>query len=353
MNNKNTESLGKYIFDNVFNAVVALIWFRLIFRVLPNMTFSQSKWILRAMMLVCVSVGVLLTYKKRRNSLSMLVNIMFPLELYALVAFWHELRILSIALLVSAILLSLAYLYLIFSAKIPRKKDPRTVIKQRAVRGVLGMRTIVTIVMSVLVIQLWSNVLFNNSLFKTDQTATKGTDVNEYTIANNIEVVSNLREEVWETLSIDEKMHTLQTIANIESHFLGLPHELNLQIESLDENVLAHYVETTHSISLNINCFDGSAHEILDSLCHEAYHAFQHRLVDAYDSVDPEYQNLMIFNNAERFKNEFKHYRRGEDDFIEYYLQSCEQTARTYGANAVQDYYAKIESYCEAAEEHT
>lgn len=353
MKNKNTKSMGEFIFENAFYAVLALIWFRLIFRVLPDMTFSQSKWILRGMMLVCVSIGVLLTWKRRRNSLSVMINILFPLELYALVAFWREIRTLSIVLLVISIILCVAYIYLIFSYKIPQRKDPRIVLKRRAVRSALGARTIVVVVMAALIIPLGGNVLFNNSIFSSNQKATRGTDSNEYTIANNIEVVSNLREEVWETLSIEEKMYTLQTIANIESHYLGLPHELNLQIESLDENVLAHYVDSTHSISLNINYFDDTAHEILDSLCHEAYHAFQHRLVEAYDSVDPEYQNLMIFNNAEQFKEEFQHYTRGQDDFFEYFLQGCEETARVYSASAVQDYYRKIDLYSATLEDNT
>ena len=87
------------------------------------------------------------------------------------------------------------------------------------------------------------------------------------------------------------------------------------------------------------------ADEILDSLCHEAYHAYQHCLCEAYDSVDAEFRDLRAFEGILEYKAEFADYTHGDDDFYAYYFQRCEADARSYAEDAVYDYYRKIGNY--------
>lgn len=161
-----------------------------------------------------------------------------------------------------------------------------------------------------------------------------------------MDTVLNLQEEKWETLSTDEKLSTIQTIANIEANFFGLPHELTVKLKTLGENTIAHYNDLNHSITLNIDYFDSySASETLESLCHEAFHAYQHRLCDAYDSVDDASRNLLVFQYIQQYKNEFDNYIRGKDDFGSYYALTCESSAREYAEDGVEKYYNYIEKY--------
>ena len=61
---------------------------------------------------------------------------------------------------------------------------------------------------------------------------------------------------------------------------------------------MACYKDRTHVITINIDHLEvDQAHDILDSLCHEARHAYQHRLCDVYDSISEEQRELLVFYN--------------------------------------------------------
>ena len=146
-------------------------------------------------------------------------------------------------------------------------------------------------------------------------------------------------EEKWDTISMEEKVSAMQVIANIESRYLGLPHELTLIVSQLPSGTVACYNDRTHHIEIDVEHLeDASPLEILDSICHEAYHAYQYRLCDAYDCLDNEYKTLIDFYDATLYKEEFANYINGEDDMFEYYHQQCEIKAREYAQISTEEY---------------
>ena len=88
-----------------------------------------------------------------------------------------------------------------------------------------------------------------------------------------------------------------------------------------------------------------SVEEVLNSCCHEAYHGYQHRLVDAYNESSEENQRLRIYRNVVYYIEEFGDYADGYEDFCSYYSQRCEMDARAYAEDAVVDYYSRIDEY--------
>ena len=76
-----------------------------------------------------------------------------------------------------------------------------------------------------------------------------------------------------------------------------------------------------------------------------SYHAYQHRLIDAYNSVDVEYRDLLTFYFVPIYEEDFQNYGDGKDDDLAYYFQMCEMKARDYAEESVIDYYNKIEMY--------
>lgn len=88
-----------------------------------------------------------------------------------------------------------------------------------------------------------------------------------------------------------------------------------------------------------------SSWEILDCVLHEAYHAYQHCLVDALKDVDENNLNLLDLRRAVTYAEEFDDYTDGEEDFYAYYVQSCERDARAYAEEAVDEYQEKIYAY--------
>ena len=128
------------------------------------------------------------------------------------------------------------------------------------------------------------------------------------------------------------------------SHYLGLPHELNVRLGPLQEDNLANYDDKTHVITVNIDHIEYDPPEtILDSVCHECFHAHQRRACDAYETIPAEYKGLLEFYNVQVYSEEFSNYIG--DNSEEYYYQLVERHARAYGAASVKDYYDNINEY--------
>lgn len=132
-----------------------------------------------------------------------------------------------------------------------------------------------------------ANVLFGSSLLKSDVRPATKTNLSEQTIANNMDTILLLQEDEWEKLSAQERLDVLQTVANIEQRYLGLPNELNVGVANLDADILGYYTDKTHEIIVSADSllYD-SPWEVLDTICHEAYHSYQYRLVEALNGAD-------------------------------------------------------------------
>lgn len=138
----------------------------------------------------------------------------------------------------------------------------------------------------------------------------------------------------------------MQTVANIEAYYLGLPNELNVSVANLRENILGSYSDATHTIYISLSHLENDAvHEILNTCCHEAFHAYQYRFIDAYKSTDKNVKSLRLYKKAISYLQEFDNYIDGNKDFCGYYEQVCETDARNYASNAINKYYNKINEY--------
>lgn len=352
MNNNNTMSKGYYVFEHIFWSAIAMIWYRnLLFRSIGGMSYSSSRTVLWSVLLVAVVLGVLISWKRRRNNLSLFVNVATPFEIYTLITYAHNFSAIVWIATFIAVLLSGLYTFLLLTQQIKNRTRKRAIIKKRILRASLGSRTIIACCFLSLILCLGVNAVFGGFIFSPSVAAENKNAQEEITTANNIDMISQLDENAWSSLSTEEKLNTLQTVANIEAYYLGLPHELNVTLGSLSESTLACYDDRTHMITLNIDHFDSdSASEVLDSVCHEAFHAYQHRLCDVYDNTDDEYKGLMTFYDIQHYKQEFSNYVNGKDNALEYYFQWCEIDARAYARDAVADYHTKINSYLEKEE---
>ncbi len=74
-----------------------------------------------------------------------------------------------------------------------------------------------------------------------------------------------------------------------------------------------------------------SSQEVINVICHEAAHARQYRLCEAYDSLDSSAQSLPCFNNVQLYRYEENNYIDGDaDDYYMYYMQAIEIDSRRY-----------------------
>lgn len=112
------------------------------------------------------------------------------------------------------------------------------------------------------------------------------------------------------------------------------------QIENPVENSLA---SDYYRIVLDVDeLLSSSGEEVLNSLCHECYHAYQRAQVEAYSQVDDDLKNLRMFILIPEYEADFANYD-GSDSFS-YYMQTVEIAARQYAEDAVEDYKNQIEA---------
>lgn len=82
MTNNNTMSKGYYLFEHIFWGILTLIWFNnILFRNIEGLTYDQSRHFLWCTIILSLTVGAAITWKKRRNNLSLFVNVIIPYEL--------------------------------------------------------------------------------------------------------------------------------------------------------------------------------------------------------------------------------------------------------------------------------
>ena len=103
-------SKWSYVFDNVFWGLLAVFWYK---RVLFTNVFDYdddiSKWVLYLTVFGFIAVGILLTYKHRRNNVNVFINVISPFVVFSTFAYMTYLKPFIIVLSVIAVISSLVY----------------------------------------------------------------------------------------------------------------------------------------------------------------------------------------------------------------------------------------------------
>ncbi len=341
MNKKNTMSIPIYIlFNIIFGVIYMIIYQNTIFQNIDNMTTDESKTILLIIFAISLIIGMLITIKNRRNNISVFVNIAIACEVYAVISFFKYFETLILATLCSVLFIAMIYFIKTINKKNNLDETTQEENSNKKLFGALmGCRTIIAFCLLVLVVPIGFNLIPSNLSVSGQASYSE-----EYTIENSKAQLSQLDEQIWSTLSTQEKLDVMQTVANIEKNYLGLPHELTIETEDLEGETLGSYWDFHYVIKIDSEHLENSmAKDVLDTICHEAYHAYQHRLVDIYNQSSPEDKDLLMFEDVKKYKEEFElNYVNGVDGFTEYYSQQCEIDAREYAQISVYDYLIKI-----------
>lgn len=341
MQNKNTMNKKEFLGDAVLFGLLGMLWFRnTLFRLLPGKTYDESRLTLWILVAVCILIGTLVCLKSRRNYLSTFINVIIPYELYALVTFQDTYSQDYQWLFPLVGVISLGFLVLMLHKGKGKKRFWGFVR-----HGLLGARTLAALGIFIAGLPLLINGLLGNPLMKAYEMPAQHSKV-KVTVTDHLDILSGLQEEVWETLDTQQRLEVLQVAANVEASYLGLPHELPVGVGTMGQNTVGYYDDMTQTMFVNIDWLETApAWEMLDTVCHEAYHAYQFSLCDAWKSLDPYYRELMAFNNVPTYLDNFANYINGEENYDDYYNLACEQTARQYAEEAVTDYYDILERH--------
>lgn len=342
MREKNTMSKEEFAFENGMWTFASLAEYRmLLFRCIPGITLFASEVIFFLLAIVFITFGMQITFMRRRTPLSVVVNIALPFEIYTAISYYDYIPVLILLAIGLSAVLMIVYFTLVFLLN--KRQNTSANIRQKLDLCFHGSRTISCLCMMIVIIPLAVNVIVGGTEAFKSTYAEKPSSYTTASISENMDVLVNLRQDKWGKLTSKEKINTLQTVANIEASYLGLPHELNISVNNLGDSLIAQYKDDTHEIEINSDWLDKlNAKGALDAVCHEAYHAYECRLVDAYDSMDETYKNLLDFDIILSYKENFQNYVEG--DSIDYFMQACEIKARRYAEDATTDYYQEIES---------
>ena len=335
-----------------------LLYNLFLFRSMPGKTRTVSELIL----ILCVVgiggfFGILSDSDRERTLYNVLINTLFSLEMYWLFSrgfYCVPSSMIKAFLLVQALII-VCYGYKVLS---PRIRDPkvRERIKSERWNKIFDFGYQIAIIFY-LVMLVYAAI--EEPAFVKKKAATSSVpDVQEAVEAHmddNMDTLVLLSDDLWSELPQSEQIRVLQTVADIETTYMGLPFALKVVLDDGSEvpaKAMACYRDSEHTIYLAENhllAYDSK--ECVNSVCHEAYHAYQHVMLSAYDSLDPEYQNLLIFDSLRYYKAEFapgQYVGSDEnDDYDEYMKQLCEVNAREWADSATEDYFEKIDNYME------
>lgn len=197
----------------------------------------------------------------------------------------------------------------------------------------------------VILIVAGGNFLFGSSIIQSSVKPLDTADTYDQLLSESAETIALLDENIWTSLTVQEKAGTLQVIANLERSNLGVSNELNVCVANMKkEDIWAYYDDAKHEIIIDMDILlNRSAEDSLRCLVHEAFHSFEHRIVDLYEETDSSNKNLWIFRKANIYAEEFENYNNGEKAYSDYYELQCEIDARDYAEKRIEFYGSLID----------
>lgn len=342
MRDINSMSKWSYVFDNVFWGLLAFFWYK---RVLFTNVFDYdddiSKWVLYLTVFGFIVVGILLTYKHRRNNVNVFINIACPFAVFTAAAYINYLKSFILILLIIAALASIVYVIMTkkYTSSLSIKKQRLFNFKRFSF---LGARTIVTSSLMLIVVYLVFSTVTGIQLFRpaTEKAENTTSSFAEY-YESNADTFDKLEQNTWDSLSATEKLDVLQVLCNAEKAKLGVKEPIYIKSKAFQSNLLGEFIATDNTILINAKHLEeDSSYSILTTVTHECYHSYERSLVKLYNSADEDQKNLMAFDRAKRYKEEFANYKDGENEG--YYWQAVEVDAREYSEQAADEYKDKI-----------
>lgn len=341
MKRNNTLTKSEFLIEHLFWMIVTWLWYKnILFRCVGNYSFTESKIIFFLVLGMASIPGILCNIKKDRNDFSVFFNIVTGYGLYTVLTYFQIRQNLIIVVLSITVGISIIIGGYIMQRQIKRRNYFRKTIRSAIVTIAGATQRIIGLGFLVILIVAGGNFLFGSSIIQSSVKPSDTADTYDQLLSESAETIALLDENIWTSLTVQEKAGALQIIANLERSYLGISNELNVCVVNLEEEgLLGRYDDSTHEIIIDMDLLlNGSAQDALQCLVHEAFHSFEHRMVDLYEETDMSNKNLWIFRKANIYAEEFRYYNNGEDAYSDYYEQQCEIDARDYAEERVNFY---------------
>lgn len=313
---------------------------------------AESLRILMLLVVVCNVVGMCLMMKRHRTWFVVALHTLMPYGICTMLSYVREGTPVIVGGLIVAGLLSVTYAVLIFRQKIKNRTRYKTIMFRRIGKSFAGVHCCVGTALALFAVLCLFGAFEKDTNLYAYISATQKTEYTDGELQRMEEAILQLKTEAWDKMTSQERLDVLQVVANIEQTTLGMSKTLKVVAKDMRESMWGYYQEYEWTIYVNRSYLeDKSAPEMLDTICHEAYHAYQWSLAEAYCKADKETRNLQLFREIEPYVEEFLSYKDGLEDPGEYYNQKVEADARTYAAKRVIGYLLLLEDLEEGEEE--
>lgn len=352
LKNRNTMRQFQYIWRHLFwGALMTVNYKTLLFCNVLDWSYFPSLALLIGLVVASSIIGILLTWKNRRNYVSLTVSLAIGFGAYFIIAYWEVAPFFTRLLLTFQLIGVLGYLAvaIVSYGDAVRSKKAANILPQYVGHNARNCRNLIGTVFAVVLLCLMGLRILQVPIFKTKASLEANIPYGsayEDAMDSNIEVICLLREDAWANLSVEERVNVLQVVADIEALHLGIPRVPVSADIVVDAGTLGYFRPSEKRITLSkdylANCL---GHSALDSILHEMYHAYQHEVVEVYESLDEDAKKLALFNNAAQYSYEFANYSDGSTDFHAYYSQACELHANQFAEDWSFTYYYKSYEY--------
>lgn len=352
MKDHSTMTIFEFLLSIVWKYVIGFIWYKnLLFRVLPHRDVYESLRMLLIMMLVSV-VCFIIVMNRRKNGWTSTACFVFPFGFYTILTYSTTSALFIRVVGVVSILLSLVYSILLFKRKIKQKGKiaRRKALQIRLSRCMYSVSCIMAVAMMTLMVGIGWKGYFGTGLITSSEEA-KGVhqDIKDEDIMEaNMDAVLKLQPTVWDDLNTHERIDVLQTVCNIETHYLGLNDPVTVQGDNLSPYTLGAYSDAQKLIRINLDHIENDpVEDVLSTILHEIHHSYEYRLADVFDNISPEYRNLRLFKDVTYYSQETDNYINPREDYYKYMRQHLEIDSETYAELGVKEYYIRIEEWME------
>ena len=306
---------------------------------IPGLNTGASMMILLGLMVVSASVDQILVRRRGRNRLNLLVAETFPLALHLLLIHSGSSRNLVLPWLGAAVVLGLLYIGL--CTLCPIREPGRYSLRSFLSTAFSGCRALSGLCLGAMVAVFIFCGLFGLSV---PGAKAQAAPAGRITIEENMDTLLLFEETTWETLSADERLSAMTTMVSVEAARLGIPDTISVTTTNQDPEMGACYQDHTQTITVNRLYLESySGQYALTIVCHETYHAYQHRLVELYREADTLQQQMPVFEKARQYALEFENYITIAEDPQGYEQQQCEEDADNYAHIAAMDYLSLIQ----------
>ncbi|MBE5893221.1 MAG: hypothetical protein E7286_07545 [Lachnospiraceae bacterium] len=351
------------IIEHIYWMFIIFIDYKIVmFLPLNGLSFEKSKQIMILCMVGASVVGTAIRWRKFMTTRGVLADIMVGLGIYTIFVYktyYSEwIKILYITFLI------ISAIYMIFMVfrksrgkflfEIRNKYRRRVIIKIRMNRFLSTSGLIVGVLMTVLMVPIAYNRLIHGGIVVADvmHSDTKGFDANytanEWSLKYNFDSISKIRfKSEWDLLSTKEKLNVLQDICNCETNYWGMDFRVTIVMDDLEGYTLGSYCDSDRRITIDKQHLENdNPEEILDTVLHEMYHAWECSLVRLYLDASDSQKKMRVFQHCEEYIEEMMNYQDGGADYeshMSYFGQYMERDSRAYAAAAVKDYYDEID----------